>query len=778
MSKVESTEKVIKTICMDHCTTACMLQVYVKDGKVTRIETDDGSPGPQFRACVKGRSYRQMLYHPDRITYPLRRTGERGEGKFERISWDEALETVAAQLMRVKAIYGSRSNILLTSGGDFGYLHYGGLIDRALVKIGGYTGVQGTVSDKATEFAAKASFGTVHYMGASSRNNLLDSKLVIFWGFNGVVTKCFGGHTPSVFTKLKETGAKFFCVDPRYTETAAFLDAQWIPIKPATDAALAVAMAYVIIKENLQDQEFLDKYTVGFDEFKNYVLGQEDGIPKTPAWAEEITGVPADTIVMLANAYATIKPASIMDSFSPGRTAYGEQFNRTLHTLVAMTGNTGVSGGGGGCGGMTGWDPLRPLFLCNGAHVHMSGGNNPVDLASPLRKEDLEFQWAKRNPTFAMPEPGHYYFGGSTTAYLNRVRVADAILRGKAGGYPADYKLLFLVTINWLNQYGDVNKITQALKKLEFVVTIEQFMTATAKYADIILPHNTLLERNDLVTSPLMFTGYRTAVADSIGESKSMFEIAQGLASKLGVDDSMEESKSMFDKAEGPEPKVRSTGLLNTTEEYWLKQGADSLELDVETLKKDCIQRVPEDVPQKIVAFSGEINDPENFKFTTPSGKIEIYSQALADLENPGLPPIPKFIENWETKDDSLRTRYPLMLITTHFWRRTHGRFDNVPHCKELERQSVYMNSIDAEERGIKEGDMVRVFNDRGQTVVPASITEKIMPGVIDVPEGAWYDPDENGIDRGGCPNVLLSDIPSPGGGLCTNGALVQAEKA
>jgi len=292
MTTADSTEKVVNTICMDHCTNACMLKVHVKDGKVTRIETDDGGPGPQFRACAKGRSYRQMLYHPDRVLYPLKRVGERGEGKFERISWDEALETVASQLIRVKSTYGARSTILLTSGGDLTYLHYGGLIDRVLVRIGGYTGTQGTVSDKATDFAAKASFGMMHYLGASSRDNLLNSRMIIFWGFNGAVTKCFGGHTPSVLTKLKETGAKIFSIDPRYTETAAFTGAQWIPIRPGTDSALAIAMAYIIIKENLQDQKFLDKYTVGFDKFKEYVLGQEDGIAKTPAGRKPSPGCP------------------------------------------------------------------------------------------------------------------------------------------------------------------------------------------------------------------------------------------------------------------------------------------------------------------------------------------------------------------------------------------------------------------------------------------------------------------------------------------------------
>ena len=147
-------------------------------------------------------------------------------------------------------------------------------------------------------------------------------------------------------------------------------------------------------------------------------------------------------------------------------------------------------------------------------------------------------------------------------------------------------------------------------------------------------------------------------------------------------------------------------------------------------------------------------------------------------MENPEIPPIPKYMESWESRNDPLSSKYPLQLVTSHFWRRVHGRFDNVQIVKELEPQSAYINGIDAEKRGIKDGDTVRVFNDRGQIVLKASVTERMMPGVVDIPEGAWYAPDKDGIDRGGCPNVLLSDVPSPGGALCTNTALVQVEKA
>ncbi len=753
MKDSDDSERIINTVCHDHCTNACVLKLHVKKGKILRIETDDG-PEPQFRACLKGRAYRQLVYNPGRLKYPLRRIGERGEGKFERISWDEALATVASELQRVKVQYGASSRILLQSSGDLGHLHYGGLIDRILIRIGGYTGVQGTVSDKGTDFASKATYGVPSAVAACSRDNLLKSRLIILWGWNPVVTRMYGGHMPKIFTQIKEQGIRVVSVDPRHTETAALLADQWIPIKPGTDAAMLIAMAYVIFTKDLHDQAFLDTYTTGFDTFKEYFLGKEDGLAKTPAWAETITGVPAETITQLAIEYAAAKPAAIMDGFAPARSAYGEQFNRAAATLTAMTGNLGIAGGSAGCGPQQVRDPAIKLHAFEGVHRQLGGGGNPLDLVSPLRNDSVEYQHKKRRKDFSTPYPGHFYVGGPSSAYLNRVRVADAILKGKSGGYPADYKLLYLVTINYLNQYGNTNKIAEAMKKLEFVVVHEQFMTATAKFADIILPQNTIFERNDITTCAFLpFYGHREKAIESIGESKSMFEIATGLAAKLGISD--------FSKK---------------TEEEWLRdavKGIDEIK-DYDTFKKEGIQRVKQG---SVIAFNKQINDPEKYPFRTPSGKVEIYSESLANMENPKIPPIPTYIETWENREDPLSKKYPIQLTTSHYWRRTHSRFDNVPWMRELEAQSVFMNRVDAQPRGIENGDRVRVFNDRGQTILVASVTERIMPGVVDIPEGAWYDPDENGVDRGGCPNVLLNDVPSPGGALCTNTALVQVER-
>lgn len=338
---------------------------------------------------------------------------------------------------------------------------------------------------------------------------------------------------------------------------------------------------------------------------------------------------------------------------------------------------------------------------------------------------------------------------------MNVTKMSDAILKGKAGGYHADYKLLYLVDTHYPNQYLNVNKGVQALRKLEFVVVFEQFMTPGAKFADIILPTCTSLEKNDIVMGGATgFYGYTSEAIEPLGESKSHVQICNELAAKLGIRD-----------------------YNDKTEDEWLRamaQGSNDIP-DYNTFKKNGIHKLRMSEPY--VAFKKQIDDPRNNPFPTPSGKIEIYSQRLADMNDPHLPPIPKYIETWESRNDPLARKYPLQLITTHFTRRAHSQYDNLPWLRDLQTQAVWISSADAQDRGIKDGDMVRVFNGRGEMIIPVRVTERIMPGVVDIPEGAWYDPDENGVDRGGCCNVLTKDEHSPGGAFVSNTTLVQVEK-
>ena len=721
-------EKVVTTTCSPHCGGGCILKVHVKDGIIRRMETDDENQ-PELRACLRGRSWRQRIYHPDRLKYPLKRIGQRGQHNFERISWDQALDTIASELKKVIDEYGPASIIYWVSGGDQGILHDNWhRMSRLLCMLGGYTRPWGLHSYEGGIFAELATFGTA--WTASTRDDLLNSKLIVMWGWDPCTT-IQNTNTSWYLIQAKEAGIRIISIDPRFTSSTAIFADQWIPIRPGTDTAMLIAMAHVIITDNTQDQEFLDRFTVGFDEFKAYVLGIDDGAPKTPEWAAQITGVPADTIRQLAREYAGSRPAALIAGIGPGRSAYGEQYHRAAITLAAMTGNIGVSGGS--CGGKS-WGP------------HALGRIGSV-LKIPPNAVDGQVP----NPKGKLPNRRQYLYGHGI---INLFCVADAILRGKEGGYPADYKFLYLNNSNIVNQWVNTNKIIAALNKLDFIVSEEQFMTATAKYSDIVLPMTTFFERHDITAGagPPLFWGYRKKIIEPVGETKSPLEVANELAQRLGLTD--------FNQ--------------KTEEELLDDMLRDSSIPDHEDFKKRGYYSI--DLAEPIVAFRQQIEDPDNNLFDTPSGKIEIFSQMLADMNQAEIPPIPKYIEPWEGPNDPITAKYPLQLITTHTRRRAHSQFDNVPWLRELDPHSIRINALDAEARGIEDSDLIRVFNDRGSMIVRAKVVETIMPGVVDLPQGAWYDPDENGVDRGGCANVLTLDRPSPGGAVPTNTALVQVE--
>ena len=659
-------------------------------------------------------------------------------GEFERISWDAALNLVAGEIKRVKETYGPSAILLKTGGGDLTFVHGGGrIMERLLNLFGGHTGTWGSNSWEAATFASVVTYGTISV--ANTRDDLLNSRMILMWGWNPSET-IQSTNTTFYLAQAKEKGCKIVSVDPRYTDSTAIFADEWIPIKPSTDAAMLIAMAYVMVKENLQDRAFLDRYTIGFEKYKGYLLGVEDGVAKTPAWAEEITGVPAATIAGLARQYATYKPAAFIAGIAPGRTAIGEQYHRAAMTLTAMTGNVGIHGGECGARCLGDQYPYNTYPFRLGPL--MDTGNNRVDGKAPTLRIALQ-----RYTVGNQPVP-------RSSARVHISSLADAILRGRAGGYPADVKLLYVTNNNPVNQLPYMKKWVEALNKLEFMVVQEQFMTATARFADIIFPVATFLEKNDVIASGATpFYGYLKKIIEPVGETKSQLEIGMALAQRLGI-------RNFNDKGD----------------EEWVKEIAGgSVIPDYKEFKEKGVYRIP--LSEPYVAFQEQVADPEHHPFPTPSGKIEIYSEELAAMEDPMLPPIPKYIDPWEGPRDPLCKKYPLQLLTTHFKRRAHSQFETLPWLRELQAQTLIISTMDAGVRSISDGDMVRVFNDRGEVIIPAKVTERIMPGVVDLPQGAWFSPDEKGVDRGGCANVLTSDKSSPCGALVTNSSLVQVEK-
>jgi anaerobic dimethyl sulfoxide reductase subunit A len=711
-----------------------VLKAHVKDGKIIRFETDNGEQ-PQIRACLRGRAYRQRVYSPDRLKHPLRRVGERGEGKFERITWDEATNIVASELMRIKEAYGNSAILLAPGAGNQGMLHGPGPVGRMLLQFGGFTRPWGGASYEGPLFASMAAYGTIRT--GNSRDDLFNSKFVIMWGWNPANT-IWDPETSLTLAKVREKGIRIVAIDPRYTDSAATFAHQWIPIRPGTDAAMLIAMAHVIIKEDLHDQAFIEKYTVGFEKYRDYVLGTEDGEAKTPAWAEAITTVPADAITNLAREYATKKPAALIAGWGPARAAMGEQYSRAANVLTAITGNIGINGGYAS-GFMRAYSSRERARI--GGESKGSGSGNPVEKGAPPRKNSLYKLRGGTNPS---------------SARIHGSRIYDAILKGRAGGYPADLKMAYVVASNWLNQHTDTNQGVKAFKALEFIVVHEQFMTPTAKFGDIVLPVNTFMERSDIAPpwlgSPYYI--YLNKAIDSLYEAKSDLEICRLISEKLDLPDPM---------GDMPEDDILRA----------ISASRDDIE-DYDAMKRDGVLKI--EIPEPIVSFKEQIEDPENNPFPSLSGKIEIFCDHLEEMNNPLIPPIPTYLPHSENYDSPLAAKYPLQLLTSHYKTRAHSTWHNVPWMREIEPHSVWISPDDASSRGIEDGDLVDVYNDRGRIRIPAKVTERIKPGVVNVSQGAWYDPDEEGVDRGGCANVLTDDNHSPGGAYHMNSALVQVE--
>ncbi len=513
---------------------------------------------------------------------------------------------------------------------------------------------------------------------------------------------------------------------------------EWIPIRPGTDTALCCALAYVMIDEDLVDTDFIKTYTVGYDEdtlpphspvnssYKSYILGKgTDNTPKTPKWAAEITGIPATKIEKLARQMASAKPCFICQGWGPQRTTNGENLSRAIGMLAVLTGNVGIHGGNTGARENGGYGVPMASF---------------PHLTNPIATTISCFNWFQAIDDYT-----------TMTAESAGVRGRDALV--------APIKFIWNYAGNCLtNQHGGINQMHDILKdtsKCETIVVIDTTLTPSARYADFLLPSCSNLEEHDWTVdgdSNIGYVIFDEKCIEPLGESKSIYDICAGVAKELQIEKEFTEGRTQYEWLEHLyELSRQNVPDLPATLEEAFKMGV---------YKKH--------FPENHVAYKDFRENPTENPLATPSGKIEIYSQRLAEKaatwkmeKGQKITPLPEYIEDTAGQYSPKTRDYPLQLIGHHYKQRTHSTYGNCQWLQEAAPQELWMNTLDAEERNIELGDKVKVYNEFGVTYVPVKVTPRIIPGVVSLPQGAWHTPDEKGEDQNGCVNVLTELRPT-----------------
>ncbi|MCE7792929.1 molybdopterin-dependent oxidoreductase [Salipaludibacillus sp. CUR1] len=766
----------IPAACWHNCGGRCLLKAEVVDGIVKRVKTDDtreDSPdNPQQRACVRGRSQRQQVYGVDRLKYPMKRKhwepggGNkelRGNDEWVRISWDEATDIVASEIERIKNKYSNRS--ILVTGGDIG---------RALNLVGGHVGTWGTTSWGSWRWGP-AYFGLQEGYFEHSINDRIDlrnSQLIVLWGLNPAWSS--PGSPTYNFLQAKKAGARVIVIDPMYSESAELLGDEWVPVHPGTDHALMLGMAHTLIEEDdpdsnpLIDWDFLKSCTVGFDQdmmpegadkeanFKDYVLGTHDGQPKTAEWASEISGVEAGVIRRIARDIASTNRVALLTGWAPARIKNSDSWPQMFMTFGAMTGHmaqpgrmTGVS-----CHFGTG----------NGGPRLVMGGGNGVP---PAEENDV-------------PDS------------LVHAEMWDAILKGEyTAGYndkrDIDIQMIYHGMGATLQTRDGQSKGIDVHKNVEFVVTNGHFITTNAKYSDIVLPATTPWEREggfNVGNRDALF--YYRNVIDPLFECKDDAEITTEIGMKLGftaeeVYGDVSPRQQLFNQIAGAqvinkagtdyEPLVTITN--KDISEWGVEGEPQKGRITISELEEKGVYQVERKPGDNYGYIAQEAfrKDPEANPLETATGKLEIYSEALAEyVKGIGfteIDPIPTYnpaIEGYEDTYKNFHAKekgdYPLQVINPHYLRRAHTIFDNNPWLREAWPNDVYVSTADARERGVKNGDTVLVESKHGKTLRIAHVTERLIPGTIGLMHGAWVEMDEEkDIDKAGSDNILTGAI-------------------
>jgi biotin/methionine sulfoxide reductase len=701
-----------------------------------------------------------MVHSPLRIARPMVRKGwldngpgaGRGKEPFVAVDWDHALDLVAGELTRIRDTHGPGAIL----GGSQGWAS-AGLFHQARAQLHRFLSACGGFVDQATNY----SFGTAqaflpHVLGTGQAvSGPLTSwssiarhggMMVMFGGANLKnlqVAKggCAAHATTGWIAELGRAGVRVVNVSPVRADGPASAGAEWLSIRPNTDTAMLLALAHTIVAAGRHDRDFLQRYCTGFDRLLPYLMGDSDGQTKDAEWAASITGVPAETIRSLALGMADTR-TMLTASWSLQRADHGEQPYWAVILLASVLGQVGLPGGGFGFGyGSASGIAEPPLAVKTPS---LPGLRNPAALAIPAARI-----------VDCLLAPGEAYdFNG------RRARFPDLRLVYWAGGNP-------------FHHHQDLNRLRAAWAKPETIIVHEPWWTATARHADIVLPATTALERNDLGSAPRdpYVIAMRRAIAP-VGEARDDFVIFRDLARKLGQEERFTEGRDEMGWVRHLYDSFRDAAQTNQA----------SLP-DFDAFWREGWVELPRKADEHVM-FADFRADPEAHKLHTPSGRIELYSEKIAGFAYDDCPPHASWIEPAEWLGGETAGDYPLHLVSSQPKQRLHSQLDPGPVSMEAKvggREPVLINPYDAAERGIKDGDVVRLFNARGACLAGAMVSDGIRQGVVQLSCGAWYDPTEGAgaLCAHGNANVLTRDAGTSklGQGPSSATALVEIER-
>lgn len=690
-----------------------------------------------------GASIPGALTDPLRIPQPMVRSGflkngaasreGRGREPFVPVSWERANGLVAREVRRIIAAHGNEAIF----GGSYGWASAGRVnhaqsqLHRFLNCAGGYVRSVNTHSYAAAEVLLPHVIGGLD--GLATRHSPwadIAAHAKLFVMFGGVPLKnaqvSAGGVARHVIRdellRCRAAGVAFVNVSPIRSDAEEFLDAEWLQVRPNADTALMLALAHTLHEEALHERDFLARCCVGFERFAPYLVGESDGQPKSADWAAPLCGIAAETIRALARRMAATR-TMIAVSWSLQRADHGEQPLWAAITLAAMLGQIGLPGGGFGFG---------------------YGGSNRIGQSA------REFSWP------ALPQGRN-----PVSAFIPVARVADMLLNpgapfdydGERRVYP-DIRLVWWAGGNPFHHQQDLNKLAEAWRRPEAVIVQEPWWNALARHADIVLPVATSAERDDLgvsTTESHMFAMKR--IIPPVGQSRGDYAILSGIAGAMGIGEDFTEGRDEMDW-------IRH--LYTLARQRAAEQDIELPEFD--RFWREGHFRLP-DAPQTPPLFSGFRADPEGAPLATPSGKIEIFSERIASFGYADCPGHAVWIEPAEWLGAPAAQRFPLHLVSNQPRTRLHSQYDNgsaSQGSKIRGREPVWIHPADAAARGVSDGDVVRVFNDRGACLAGAVLTDDVMRGVVQLATGAWYDPSDpkspRSLDRHGNANVLTLD--------------------